>query len=191
VNNASCGAFREDTGVNIRLRSAESLRKWFLILTKPGGESLAKCNLERQRYLVYHPRLSRPVLSRGRWIERIVSLFPRYLFVQVDAVEQSLSCVRSTLGVANIVRFGTEPAVVDNAVIDGLMSRADPKSGLHRLAQGLLLERGSSVSIVAGAFEGLEGIFEREAGSERVVVLLSLLGKRTPVCVPARYVFAT
>ena len=51
-----------------------------------------------------------------------------------------------------------------------------------------LLTSGSGVKITMGAFDGLEGIFEREAGAERVIVLLKLLGRDTSVRVPARFV---
>lgn len=40
---------------------------------------------------------------------------------------------------------------------------------------------------MAGAFEGLQGIFERDAGNERVVVLLKLLGQDAVVRVPGRF----
>jgi transcriptional antiterminator RfaH len=159
-----------------------------LILTKPAGERIATCNLERQGYRVYYPRLLRPVVYRGKWIDRIGALFPRYLFLQVDSARQSMAPVRSTLGVAEVVRFGGECAVVPDAIVEGLMHRADPQSGLHRLSQSPLFERGAAVSIVAGAFEGLEGIFERDGGDDRVVVLLKLLGRETPVRVPAHFV---
>jgi len=166
----------------------QSLLQWFLIFTKPSGEETAEKNLERQGYHVYYPRLLRPALRRGHWIERIVSLFPRYLFVQLDTARQSLAPVRSTLGVANVVRFGSEIAVVNDHIVDGLIRRADPQSGLHRLAGARPFEPGCPVSIVAGAFEGLDGIFERDAGNERVVVLLKLLGQSTPVRIPAGFV---
>jgi transcriptional antiterminator RfaH len=168
--------------------SASVPSRWFLILTKPSGENAAQVNLERQGYRVYYPRLLRPALYRGRWIERIVSLFPRYLFVQFDAATRSLAPVRSTLGVANIVRFGTEAAVVPGAVVDGLMHCADPETGLHRLKTGRTFEPGAAVRVIAGAFEGLQGIFERDVGSERVVILLKLLGQDASVRVPSRFV---
>src|SRR4030095_2041604 len=95
--------------------------RWFLVLTRPASEQLAKTNLERQGYRVYYPRLLRPSLQRGRWVERVVSLFPRYLFLQLDAARQSLAPVRSTLGVANLVRFGSEARVVPDAIVDDLM----------------------------------------------------------------------
>jgi transcriptional antiterminator RfaH len=172
----------------LALRSA---LRWFLVFTKPSGESVAEAHLERQGYSVYYPRMLRPSLHRGRWVDRIVSLFPRYLFVHVDTARQVLAPVRSTLGVVDIVRFGTEPAAVPDAIVDGLIQRADASSGLHRPSCRPKLERGMRVNVIAGAFEGLEGIFEREAGSERVVVLLELLGRRTPVGVPARYVVSS
>jgi transcription antitermination factor NusG len=58
---------------------------------------------------------------------------------------------------------------------------------LHRL-ESRALRRGSPVSIVGGAFDGLEGIFEREEGEERSVILLSLLGRSTPVRLHPRFV---
>jgi hypothetical protein len=44
------------------------------------------------------------------------------------------------------------------------------------------------VRISQGAFDGLEGLFERAAGADRVVVLLRLLGQNAPVCVPADFI---
>jgi transcriptional antiterminator RfaH len=161
--------------------------RWFLVFTKPSAENTAKANLERQGYGVYYPRLIRPSLSRGRWVDRIVSLFPRYVFVRVDSTQQSLAPVRSTLGVANIVRFGSESTVVPDTIVQELMGREEPSSGLHRLTNSRPFQTGMRVNLIAGVFEGLQGIFERDAGEERVIILLRLLGQDTPVCVPSRY----
>ena len=165
-----------------------AMLRWFLVLTRPAGEQIAKTNLERQGYRVYYPRLLCPSLHRGRWIERVVALFPRYLFLQLDSATQSLAPVRSTLGVASLVRFGTEARVVPDAIIDDLIRRADPESGLHRLARARPFDRGARVSIIAGAFEGMNGVYERELGEERVVVLLKVLGHDATVRIPSRYV---
>jgi transcriptional antiterminator RfaH len=158
---------------------------WFLVFTKPAAEAAAQRNLQRQGYKVYFPRLIRPVLRRGRWGERAVALFPRYLFVQLDTARQSMGPMRSTLGVSSIVHFGAEATRVPDEIVDGLCSRADPVSGLHRLRSPRALDPGASVRVIAGALEGLQGVFEREVGEDRAVVLLSLLGRRTPVCVQA------
>lgn len=172
-----------DSTCNPQSAARTPLLRWFLVLTKPCAENTAKVNLERQGYRVYHPRLQRAEVYRGRWMDRVVSLFPRYLFIQLDAVHQSLAPVRSTVGVAKIVCFGSETAVVDDTIVDGLMQLADPESGLHRLRQRLLAP-GAVVRVISGAFAGLDGIFEREVGEDRVMVLFQLLGREAHVSIP-------
>jgi transcriptional antiterminator RfaH len=113
------------------------------------------------------------------------------VFIQLDAGRQSLASVRSTLGVASVVRFGSQPTVVPNVIVDALMANADPESGLHRLGQCRPFEPGSRVSVIAGPFDGLEGVFDREIGAERVVILLRVLGQETAVRVPSQYVVPT
>jgi transcriptional antiterminator RfaH len=163
----------------------ERVARWYLVHTRPACERVAQENLERQGYGVYYPRLLQPVRARGRWVERVVSLFPRYVFLHLDVGRQALSPAQSTIGVTTLVRFGVEYAVVPHKVIENLLARADPATGLHRLdRQRNTLAHGAKVRIVAGAFGGLEGVFQRQAGDERVIVLLKLLGQGTPVCVP-------
>ena len=162
--------------------------RWYLIHTKPTREAVAETNLRRQGYQVYCPRLLRPIKIRGRWVDRVASLFPRYLFLRLAVGHQAMGPVRSTIGVANIVRFGNDYTVVPDAIVENLRMRADPETGLHRVHADTLFEPGSNVRIVAGVFDGLEGVFQRESGDERVVLLLGLLGRETLVQLPAAFV---
>jgi transcriptional antiterminator RfaH len=162
--------------------------RWYLIHTKPAREVVAETNLRRQGYEVYYPRLVWPRRARGRWVDRVGSLFPRYLFLRLAVGHQALGPIRSTVGVANIVRFGYDYTVVPDSVIEDLRQRADSETGLHHLHSRALFEPGSSVRIVAGVFEGLEGVFQRESGDERVMLLLGLLGRETLVQLPASFV---
>jgi transcriptional antiterminator RfaH len=162
--------------------------RWYLVQTKPSREALAQDNLERQQFEVYFPRLTQSVRWRGHWKVRVTALFPRYLFLRLDEGRQSLSPVHSTLGVANVVRFGLHYTVVPDQVIRELRMRADPESGLHYLARPPSFIQGARVRITAGPFDGLEGIFQREAGVERVIVLLNFLGQDAPVRVPFDYI---
>jgi transcriptional antiterminator RfaH len=158
--------------------------RWYLIHTKPCGEMPAVANLRRQGYSVYLPQLFQTVRSGVRRCGRISALFPRYLFLHLHEGEQSLAPVASTVGVACIVHFGSRYAVVPDAVIHQLQERADPQSGLHHLANETLFTAGTPVRIAAGPFVGLEGLFQREAGVDRVIILLNLLGRHAPACVP-------
>jgi transcriptional antiterminator RfaH len=172
---------------NNRDPSVRPVLRWFLLFTKPGGEDKARVNLERQGLSVYYPRLLLPCVRNGRWANRIVPLFPRYLFVQHDSA-RPLAPIRSTRGVVKIVGFGGEPTEVPDRLVRDLMAAANPETGLHALKTHRQLHSGAQVSVIAGPFEGLEGLFERELGQERVIVLLKLLGQETRLCIPSGYI---
>jgi transcriptional antiterminator RfaH len=179
VRNGGTGHAYGQDGVYVR---------WYLIHTKPTREAVAEINLRRQGYQVYYPRLLRPTRVRGRWLDRVASLFPRYLFLRLAVGHQAMGPVRSTLGVANVVRFGYDYTVVPDAVVENLRMREDAETGLHRIQGRAPFEPGSNVRVVAGVFEGLEGVFQRESGDERVTLLLGLLGRDTLVQLPAAFV---
>jgi transcriptional antiterminator RfaH len=162
--------------------------RWYVIHTKASAEVVAQVNLERQGYEVYLPRLVQCVMRRQQRRERIVALFPRYLFLRLCEGSQPLGPVRSSVGVSGVVRFGYRYALIADETIRHLQARADPLTGLHRLSGPAPLACGAAVRIGAGPFDGLEGIFQREDGAERVVVLLNLLGHDTPVRVPAEWI---
>jgi transcriptional antiterminator RfaH len=164
------------------------LLRWYLVHTKASAEAVAQLNLERQGYETYVPRLLQARGWHGPRRERIVPLFPRYLFLRLREGCQALAPVRSSAGVSDVVRFGASYAVVADEVIAGLRSRADPLTGFHRLNSVGSFVRGAAVRLAAGPFDGLEGIFQRQDGEERAVVLLRLLGQETPVRVPAEWV---
>lgn len=148
---------------------------WYAIFCKPRGEETAETNLKNQGYVVYLPRLLTQRHRAGKWVDRIEPLFPRYLFLKPRDTEQSLGPVRSTFGVSNVVRFGSQPAVVSDDLIEHLREREESVAGVvvHRT----VFNAGSAVKFVCGPFSGLEAIFSKEAGTERVIVLLEILGK--------------
>lgn len=164
--------------------------RWYVIHTKPASESVARTHLARQGYEVYLPRVIQPMRRAGRWRDRIVALFPRYLFLRLREGQQPLGPVRSSVGVSSVVHFGSSYAVVPDRIVTDIQSRADPESGLHRLSAPPSLTSGMDVRITGGLFEGLEGVFQRESGADRVVVLLKLLGQDASVRVPSALVMA-
>jgi len=142
--------------------------RWYLIHTKPLSEGLAQTNLERQGYQVYLPRAAQAVRCHGHWQERIVALFPRYLFLHLAEGRQSLSPVRSTLGVASVVRFGSRYTIVPDEVIDGLLARADAATGLHRLVRGSRLTPGTLVRKPRPGFATMDEEFTAVAGLQAI-----------------------
>lgn len=158
------------------------MNRWYLIHTKPRKESVAEQHLQRQGWELYLPRIQQPHRRRGRWVEVIEPMFPRYLFVRLRFGVDNIGPIRYTTGVRDFVRFAEEPAVVPDEVVETLKRAADCDSGLH-YPKGPLFKSGDAVIIEEGPFAGLQAIFLAETGQERVVILLEMLGRENRVTV--------
>lgn len=163
-----------------RVPAQPTSRLWHVVICKPRQESVAAENLLRQGFDVYFPQLQTQQRRQGSWVESIQPLFPRYLFVHVDAALQSTAPIRSTRGALGLVRFGAEPAVVPAAVIAAIRSREAAVSGLHA-DPARNFHGGDRICIQEGPLAGLDGIFASDDGDARVVILLELLGKTNRV----------
>jgi transcriptional antiterminator RfaH len=148
---------------------------WFLVRSKPRQESVALTHLARQGYESYLPLFASEKLVRRKPTVVQEPMFARYLFVRLDTSGngQSWSPIRSTVGVSELVSFGSRPARVDAALITSLRERemaqqADPDA---------LFAAGDSVRITEGAFAGLEAIYQMNDAEGRAMVLLDLLSK--------------
>lgn len=149
-------------------------KSWFLVHSKPSQEDTAAVNLTRQGYEVYLPRARVRRRLHGRMTERVQPLFPRYLFVELDAHTDDWAPIRSTLGVSRLVRFGEYPASVPGSLIELLKSRES--EGVHDWSVPAL-HAGQKVRVLEGAFRDFEGIFVAQTSRERVIVLLEILGR--------------
>jgi transcriptional antiterminator RfaH len=158
------------------------MKLWYAIHTKPRQDEVAEIQLARQGLEVYRPRLGVSRQRRGQWVEIVESLFPRYLFVRIDPLLESIGTIRSTRGVSGLVRFGDQLLSVRDEVIEQIKEREEQATGLHRL--GNVYEQGDRVRATCGAFMDLEGVFLAEKGEDRVVILMHLLNRDTPVTLP-------
>jgi transcriptional antiterminator RfaH len=152
------------------------MERWFAVCCKPRQELVAQENLLRQGFQVYLPRIRLKRRRRGRWLDVIEVLFPRYIFIRIDPVKNSIAPVRSTRGVVGLVRFGAQPAVVADEVMNALIQREDSDTSLHQDNRPLFCV-GEQIKIVEGPLAGIEGVFVQEDGEKRVIVLLEMLGK--------------
>ncbi len=148
------------------------MKSWYLIHTKPRQELLAEENLERQGYETYLPMAEVRRKRRGRTVRVIDPMFPRYLFIHLSDETDDWRPIRSTLGVAALVKFGEEPARIPDQLIDVLRNR-ETDSGYHKL-EPKAVTKGTPVRIAEGPFEGFEGIYQCRSGKERVVLLLKV-----------------
>jgi transcriptional antiterminator RfaH len=126
-------------------------RAWFVVMSKP------------------RPRMVR---RQGRYLTEVSPMFPRYLFVRPFHDEQSVSSIRSTLGVQQLVRFGAEFAQAAESIVSGIRAmearlRDDPNL--------LPFSAGDEVEITEGPFAGIMAtVFA--CSESRVMLLFQLLG---------------
>jgi transcriptional antiterminator RfaH len=161
------------------------MMNWYLVHTKPRQEKCALTNLEQQGYECYLPTISSERLKRGALALSTEPLFPRYLFIRLghgDAAK-SWAPIRSTRGVSKLVKFGLEPAKVDDGLIELLKSRESAASDQPER----LFSAGDKVRLIKGPFGGIEGIYQMAEGERRVIVLIELIGKTVKVTMPARF----
>ena len=104
-------------------------------------------------------------------------LFPRYLFVALDILEQRWRPILSTVGVCDLVRRGDAPAPMPSGLAEEIGERA-AHGVFDRLSPLDGLRRGDPVRVVEGPFADLVGRFIGMADRDRVLVLLDLLGRQ-------------
>ena len=151
-------------------------RAWYLVQSKPRNEKRALENLVRQGYETYLPLMEVERLQRGKLLKKMEPLFPRYLFLHLEEGNDNWGPIRSTLGVAGLVRFGQAYALVSDEVMDAVRERTqDVKKSLF--------ESGDNVRVVSGPLLGLEGVFEISDGEQRSFVLLEFMQKQQRVSV--------
>ena len=158
----------------------EAIERWYAVCCKPRQETVAEENLQRQGFHVYLPRIRIRHRRRGQWLDVVEALFPRYVFIRIDPAQRSTAPVRSTRGAVGLVRFGGQPAVVPDAVIEALLQREDAASGMHQDKRAQF-SAGEAVKFVDGPLAGMEGVFTEQDGDKRVIVLMELLGKANKV----------
>jgi len=162
-----------------RTRAAGFAAAWYVAHAKPRQEELAQEHLLRQGYGVYLPKLKvLRYLSRGPKVG-FEALFPRYLFFRPNGSNHSIAPVRSTLGVASIVRFGGVPALLPLHTLERIRTfeRERNAADLFDLSG---LKCGKRVIVNSGPLSGLHGLVAM-VSRERVIVLMRLLGEETRV----------
>jgi len=106
-------------------------------------------------------------------------MFPRYIFFRIQLAQQSLSTVRSTKGVNNLVRFGFEPARIQDELITIIRDLEVSRNEIT-IAEASSFQIGQGVRLKHNALANLQGLVQG-VGSKRIAVLLEILGRPTVV----------
>lgn len=160
---------------------------WFCLRARPRREfTVAGVLRQRVGVEVFAPRIKTVTTNRcGSSGLGMEALFPGYLFARFVYPHQ-LRHVVSTAGVNGVVKLGRETPAIADGVIEFLRAQV-------RLVDdnAPVFEEGAWVRIVGGCFRESAGrVLSADSGSDRVRVLLTLLGREIQVSIPARQLVA-
>ena len=143
---------------------------WYVLKSKPKQELRAVQNLQNQGFEAYCPQLTVEKIRRGTRKKVVEPMFPSYIFVHPDSLQEQFYKLRSTYGVASIVRFGNNiPQIPDN-FIQQLKNLDTPED-----AQAPSV--GDEVEIKTGPFKGFLAKVVKLDGESRCFVMLEWMQK--------------
>ncbi len=152
--------------------------RWYVVQSKPGQAEKAAQELRNQGFEVFLPLVKVEKLKRGKRVEQEEPLFPGYLFIELSEVASNWRPIRSTRGVARVITFGNQPAVVPDDVVEQL------RDSLKQQAEVRTLEPNQPVRITEGPFANLNAVFTEYDGEKRAFLLLELLGQWQRLSIP-------
>lgn len=155
--------------------------RWYLAYTKPRAEQIARLNLAQQNFDTYLPMYKKNKATDQGFIDIFEPMFPRYIFFRPSHEGQSLSTVSYTKGISNVVRFGFEPAYLQDDAIESIRQIETHRNQIS-LKELNSLKSGQAVLLKNSALNGLEGVIQ-DVSSKRVMVLLEILGRPNLVAV--------
>ncbi|MGI8527811.1 MAG: transcription termination/antitermination protein NusG [Pseudolabrys sp.] len=167
----------------------EGSAKWYVVETHTRCERKAAVHLARQGFEFYLPQYQKRRRHARRADTVSAPLFPRYLFVAVDMLNQRWRAIQSTIGVIRLICNGSAPAAVADGVVEGL-KRRETESGFIRLERDARFNNGDKIRVTDGPFADCLGLYEGLSDSNRVAILLELLGRKVRVMLEAETLVA-
>ena len=151
---------------------------WYVAQTHTNAEAKATTHLERQGFATYLPRYMKMVRHSRRVSFVSAPLFPRYIFLNVDMERQRWRAINSTIGITQLIGHHGHLLPVQKEIIEGLRRREGADGLLKIDSAAPRFKSGDAVRVLRGAFDVCEAIFDAQTASDRVVILLDLLGRR-------------
>ena len=162
--------------------------KWYVIHTYSGYENKVKVNLERRIeslnvqdkiFQVLVPTEEEIEFKDGKKKTVQRKIYPGYVLVEMIMTDDSWYVVRNTSGVTGFVGPGVKPIPLPEDEVRSILRRMGMEAPLK---VKLELQVGQTVRVTHGPFKEFHGVIEEVDGDrEKIRVLISFLGRETPV----------
>ena len=165
-------------------------RRWYIVQTYSGYENSVKINLERRiesmqmEDLIFQVMIPEEIRQErkadGTLKEKLVKIFPGYVFIELCVTDDSWFVVRNTPGVTGFLGSsggGTKPVPLPPEEINPILK----KCGLMEVPK-LDVEVGQKVKVVTGPFRDQLAVVDSiDEEKQEIVVLVDMFGRQTPV----------
>lgn len=154
---------------------------WYVLRVRSRHEKAAAERLSKE-YETYLPLIE----QRRKWSDRMKTiqtpLFSGYLFIRTDIRMKYF--ILGDPAVSYFVCFGNKDAVIREEQINYIRRMLEEPATL-KVEEGFHFEKGDNVTVLRGAFAGLQGQVQRVKNKTRLYILIEPLGKRLSVEIDA------
>ena len=164
-------------------KQERNIKNWYLVNTKVRQEETANKNLMSQGFKTFLPKISYE-LKKSDIKTKVEVMFPGYLFVHIDIKKDSISSIKFSRGVSNLVMFGGKLVPVPTDLIKELKDKIDEEDTLNLKTEYRDYKVGEKVIVKEGILKGLKGTLMSKKGKERVNILISLINKSVTIDMP-------
>jgi transcriptional antiterminator RfaH len=154
------------------------LENWYLIKFKANSHYLAMKNLQRQHIKTFLPMEENTSRKVSRFVANLKPLFPGYMFVSVEEGTSPWRKINNTVGVSQLVGFGSNYTPIPLKLVLDLMSRCDATG---KILPPKNIIPGNNIEILTGPFANFIATVEKIEVQDRVTILLEFMGHSTRV----------
>ena len=168
----------------------ENKRLWYIVQTYSGFENSVKENLKRRietmqmEGLIFEVMIPEELRTEkkadGSTKEKMVKMFPGYVFIEMIVTDDSWFVVRNTPGVTGFLGSsggGTKPIPLLPEEINPILKKCGMLS-----VQKLNAKIGQSIKVANGPFSGQIGTIEAINEEKGIVkILVDMFGRKTPI----------
>jgi transcription elongation factor/antiterminator RfaH len=147
--------------------------RWYVAQTRARQESLAKMNLEAQKFEVFLPQILKTTRHARQLRTKKAAVFPGYLFIRLNPDHHRWRSVNGTIGVSRLLTANERPMPAPIGVVEALMGYVDDL-GYCQLNRDLVA--GQRVNVIQGPFVRLMGEVLSMDDKGRTRVLLEIMG---------------
>ena len=167
-----------------------SITDWFAVTVRGAREHIAASFLNTWNLYAMAPRIEQIRTYKKRAPDCItVPLFPGYIFAkgESDHLKQAITAMRQRHipnHIRGVISIDNQPVPVDSEFITYLLTEGGPQHVL-RIKKNVMTDcpyhPGDLVTFLNGPAEGKTASFVRMTADERVVLLISILGRKVEV----------